>query len=87
MYTYVYIYIYICMYILKRLSPLPPTSATRGMDAWMLECLSLCWPCGRFGTNLGCIIGGLCSPVVSLGMVPASLWEHLGSTGSGRVPN
>ena len=33
---------FVYMYISKRLPPLPPTSGTRGMDAWMLGCLFLC---------------------------------------------
>ena len=37
---------------LRRLPPLPPTSGTRGLDAWMLGCLSFCLPGARFGTNL-----------------------------------
>ena len=53
--TYIYMCIYMCMYIyiyiylLKRLAPLPPTSGTRGLDAWMPGCLSFCLPGGRFG--------------------------------------
>ena len=40
---YIYIHWFVhCICILKRLPPLPPTSGTRGMDAWMLGCLSLC---------------------------------------------
>ena len=50
---YIYVYIYnllpiiivllivmkvVIIIILKRLPPLPPTSGTRGLDAWMLGC-------------------------------------------------
>ena len=52
---------------LKRLPPLPPTSGTRGMDAWMLGCLSLCSPSCRCGPNLGCFLEAF-----------GHLWCHLG---------
>ena len=46
-YIYIHIYIYMYMYIsiyiyiqIYRLPPLPPTSGTWGMDAWMPGCLS-----------------------------------------------
>ena len=48
-YMYMFIHIYmlsiqvslsLSLYIFKRLPPLPPTSGTRGMDAWMPGCLS-----------------------------------------------
>ena len=46
MYIYIYVYIHLSLSlslrILKRLPPLPPTSGTPCMDAWMLGCLSLC---------------------------------------------
>ena len=62
------------------------------LDAWMLGCLDawmlvfvLAW--WQMWLQFGLLFGGLGSPVVSLGMVPASLWGHLDPTGSGRVPN
>ena len=53
------------------------------LDAWMLVFVLArlqMWP------QFGLLFGGLWSPVVSFGMVPASLWEHVGSTGSARIP-
>ena len=64
---HIHIDIFIYIYILKRLPPLPPTSGTRGMDAWMLGCLSLCSPGGSCGSNLGCFLEAL-----------GHLWCHLG---------
>ena len=53
-------------------------------DAWMIVFVVAWWQIWhQFGMDFGC----LGSPVVSLGMVPASLREHLDPTGSGRVPN
>ena len=54
------------------------------LDAWMLVFVLAWW---QMWLQFGLLFGGLGSPVVSLGMVSASLWEHLGLTGSGRVPN
>ena len=71
---------------MKRLPPLPPTSGTRGMDARMLACLSLCSPCGRFGTNSGCIW----KPLVTGGITwdgPCKLVEAFGLDWLAGYPN
>ena len=53
-------------------------------DAWMIVFVFAWWQIRyQFWLHFGC----LGSPVVSLGMVLASLWEHLDPTGSGRVPD
>ena len=82
---YVCIYIYIYIYIEKATASAADLWDPRlgCLDAWMLVFVVAwlqMWP------QCGLLFGGLWSPVVSLGMVPASLLEHLDSTGSARVP-
>ena len=55
------------IYILKRLPPLPPTSGTPCMDAWMLGCLSL-W----------CLVADLAPIWVACLDALDHLWCHLG---------
>ena len=80
-----------CMYIciLKRLPPLPPTSETRGMDAWILGCLFLWSPVGRLGTKLGCILEAFghlwCHFGWSL-QACGSNWARLGQAGYPNEP-
>ena len=80
-------YIIIC--ILKRLLPLPPTSGTRGMDAWMLGCLSLCSPGGGCGSNLGCFWEALGCLWCHLGwslQACGSIWAQLAQAGQPTEP-
>ena len=77
--------IYVCIYsyILKRLPPLPPTSGTRGLDAWMLGCLSFCLP----GARLKRILIAFWRPLVTRGpfgwsvQASGSIWGRLGQPG------
>ena len=71
--------IYIYIYKLKRLPPLPPTSGTRGLDAWMLVFLLGWW---QIWHEFESHFGGLWPFLVSA----ARSWCHLGSTEVARVP-
>ena len=69
--------------LLKRLPPLPPTSGTRGMDAWMLGYFDACH-CACLVPDLG-RISHFVSFLPSL-VSAARPWCHLGSTGVARMP-
>ena len=85
MYMYLY-YVYNVIYVEKATASAADLWAPRlgCLDAWMRVFVVACWQTWH---QVGLHFGGLWSPVVSLGMVLASLWEHLDPTGSGRVPN
>ena len=56
MYSTTNTYVYIEKATASAATALPPTSGTRGLDAWMLGWLSFYLPGGRFGTNLSPIL-------------------------------
>ena len=59
---------HVLAYILKRLPPLPPTSGTRGLDAWMLG-------------GLDAFLGTLGLHLATLGLHLGTLGLHLGTLG------
>ena len=78
---YIYIYIYIEKATASAADLWDPRLGC--FDARMIVFVFAWWQIWhQFGLHFGC----LGSPVVSLGMVPASLWEHLDSTWSAMVP-
>ena len=86
MYIYVCIYIYIYIYTEKATASAADLWDPRNgcLDACMLVCVLAWW---QIWQGFGLLFGGLWPPVVSLGMVLASLLGHLDSTGSAIWPS